>query len=326
MLRYLYVSKGNVKSGSKADYRKPGKDALLWLFLIEPTSQEISRVVGDFGLEKRPFDVYSKEHHSVRYSMDPFVFVIVDYFVDNGKIGSAHILFVVKDNVLIVSTSRAAKFYDELFDSIRSHVGANKHKEFNVGRILHAFLQEDVEENYDVLEKTEEEIVALEEKVAHYEGSQGTNVKDIIRLKRRMFMMGRRFWASTKIIFLLKAGFTNVRLDAETGKMLVDVHDTFVHQIDMATAQKEMLSDVMNVYSTGINNRLALISNELNAIMKKMTAVMLILLLPTLVASVYGMNLHLPFQQSAYGFQFVVGGMGLVTLMLFYFFRKRGWL
>ncbi|MBI2575112.1 magnesium transporter CorA family protein [Candidatus Woesearchaeota archaeon] len=326
MLRYLYVSKGVVKSGSKADYRKPGRDALLWVFLIEPTGKEISRVVGDFGLEEKPFEVYSKEHHSVRYSMDPFVFVIVDYFVDNGRIGSAHILFVVRDNVLIVCTSKAARFYDELFDSISSHVGANRHKVFSVGRILHAFLQEDVEENYDVLEKTEEEIVALEERAAHYEAKHATSVKDIVKLKRRMFMMGRRFWASTKIIFLLKAGFTNVRLDAETSKLLVDVHDTFLHQIDIATAQKEMLSDVMNIYSTSINNRLAMVSNELNVIMKKLSSFALILLLPTLIASVYGMNLHLPFQQSAYGFYFVAGSMGLVTIMLVYFFRKRGWL
>lgn len=326
MLRYLYVSKGKVKRGNKPDYGRPGKSGLLWVFLTEPTSGEISRVVGDFRLEKRPFEVYSKEHHSVRYSMDPFVFVIVDYFVENGRIAAAHILFVIKDGVLVVVTSKSAKFYDDLFETISGRVAVEKRKAISTGSILHAFLQEDVEENYDVLEKTEEEIVALEEKVAHYEGSQDTNVKDIIRLKRRMFMMSRRFWASTKIIFLLKAGFTNVKLDAETSKMLVDVHDTFVHQIDMATAQKEMLSDVMNVYSTGINNRLALISNELNVIMKKMTAMALILLLPTLVASVYGMNLHLPLQQSPYGFQIIAGGMGLVTVMLFYFFRKRGWL
>ncbi len=327
MIKYLHVFNSKPKKGNTADYRKPAKNELLWIFLIEPTTKEVSKVTSDFRLDKRLFEKYNREKHSVRYSMDPFEFVMVDYFVENGKIGSAHLFFIIKDNLLVLVTNSGAKFYHDLFDSISSNIESNKIVTNNIGRILHAFLQEDIEGNYDVLEKTEEGISALEEKVADYEGATTTNIKEIIRLKRRLFMMGRRFWASTKIIFLLKAGFTNLKIDNETNRLLIDVHDTFLHQIDIVTAQKEMLSDVMQVYSTSINNKLALVSNELNQIMKKMTAFALILLLPTLIASAYGMNFaHIPLASNPFGFEIIMASMGLTVVLLIYFFRKKAWI
>ncbi len=326
MISYLEVSNGKSKKGDKTDYRLSEK-GLLWIFLMEPTESEITKVSSDFKLEKRLFQIYWKEKHSVRYSMDPFEFVMVDYFIEDEKIGSSHLLFIIKENLLILVSSKASKFYNELFNNINDNIEKNKIPSKNIGRILHAFLQEDVEGNYDVLEKTEQEISAIEEKTANFETAKNINIKDIIRLKRKLFMMGRRFWASTKIIFLLKAGFTNVKLDPDTSKLLVDVHDTFLHQIDIVTAQKEMLSDVLSIYSTSINNRLALVSNELNQIMKKLSSFALILLLPTLIASVYGMNFEtIPFLQNPYGFHMIMASMGVVTVLLVFLFKKRGWL
>ena len=327
MIKYLHVLNGKIKKGNKSDYAKPKKDELLWVFLIEPSKEEMNRAIKDFNLEKKPFERYTKENHSVRYSMDPFEFVIIDYFLENGKIGHAYLLFIIRDNLLLVTSSKNNNFYEELFENISAHIEKNRIPPKNIGRILHAFLQEDIEENYDVLDKVAESISALEEKAANFQGTNTVDIQEIIRLKRKLFIMGRRFWASTKIIFLLKAGFTNVKLDEETSKLLVDVHDTFLHQMDIVTGNKEMLTDVMNVYATSISNKLAIISNELNQTMKKMSAFALILLIPTLIASIYGMNFpDIPLVHSQYGLHIVLATMGLITIFLVHAFRKRGWL
>ncbi|MBI2133561.1 magnesium transporter CorA family protein [Candidatus Woesearchaeota archaeon] len=327
MLKYMLTGDGLVTKNDKPDYRLPRKGEILWIFLIEPTSEEISKATKDLKIEKKPFDLFSKEKHSVRYSMDPFQFVIVDYFIENGRVDHAHLLFTIKDNILLLVSNRNARYFHDLFEDITSNIKNNRIRVKGIGNVLNLFLQFDIEENYDVLEKTEEEIRLIEERVANYEKSMSINGKDIIKFKRKLFLMGRRFWASTKIIFLLKAGFTNVKLDKETSKLLVDVHDTFLHQIDLVTAQKEMLSDLMNVYSTSINNKLATISNELNQTMKTLSSFALIMLLPTLIASIYGMNFeHMPFLKSQYGFFIAVISMILTVFALVYFFRKKSWL
>ena len=57
-----------------------------------------------------------------------------------------------------------------------------------------------------------------------------------------------------------------------------------------------------NILSGMTDTSSSLISNNLNTVMKLLTSITLILMLPTLVASIYGMNITLPFQTSPYAF------------------------
>ncbi len=57
-----------------------------------------------------------------------------------------------------------------------------------------------------------------------------------------------------------------------------------------------------NILSGMTDTSASLISNNLNTVMKLLTSITLILMLPTLVASIYGMNIVLPFQNSPYAF------------------------
>lgn len=72
------------------------------------------------------------------------------------------------------------------------------------------------------------------------------------------------------------------------------------------------------------NNMATIISNRLNQTVKTLTSVTIILMLPTLVASIYGMNINLPFQNHDSAFLIVAGFtlfLSLIGIMLFY--RKK---
>lgn len=72
------------------------------------------------------------------------------------------------------------------------------------------------------------------------------------------------------------------------------------------------------------NNMATIISNRLNQTVKTLTSVTIILMLPTLVASLYGMNIELPYQHHEHAFLIVAGFTVLLSLigaMLFY--RKK---
>jgi len=67
------------------------------------------------------------------------------------------------------------------------------------------------------------------------------------------------------------------------------------------------------------------ISNNLNAVMKFLASFTIILTLPTMVASFYGMNVGLPLQQSPYAFAFTLAisfGLSLVIGLIFW---KKDW-
>jgi magnesium transporter len=248
-----------------------------------------------------------------------------DYFVEGKELKASNLLFVITNKYLIVASSSDTRYYREIFEDILDNLKENRIKD--VGYILYNFLQEDVEDNYRVLEKTEEEISALEREVSHYEKGKTINVERIISLKRKLFRISRQFWASTKIITALRSGTAHVKLDEESKAILWDIHETFLHQIDVATSQKDMLSDALSVYSTNISNRLAIISNELNVIMKRLAAFALILMVPTLIASAYGMNFrYIPFAATTSGFNLTVAAMLSSAVIIAIIFRAKKWL
>ncbi|HNT52541.1 MAG TPA: magnesium transporter CorA family protein, partial [Candidatus Syntrophosphaera sp.] len=87
--------------------------------------------------------------------------------------------------------------------------------------------------------------------------------------------------------------------------------------IEMANIHSSILSGMMDAFAS-------IISNNLNVVMKFLTSVTIILAVPTLIASIYGMNIRLPFADHAQAFGIVLGVSLLITLMLvFIFIRKR---
>ena len=57
----------------------------------------------------------------------------------------------------------------------------------------------------------------------------------------------------------------------------------------MATIHSNILTGTLDTFAS-------IISNNLNNVMKYLTSITIVLMLPTLVASIYGMNVHLPMQ------------------------------
>lgn len=81
--------------------------------------------------------------------------------------------------------------------------------------------------------------------------------------------------------------------------------------LEDTTEENKQAIEMANIYSNilrGMTDTSAsLISNNLNTVMKLLTSITLILMLPTLIASIYGMNIDLPFQKSPYAFLITMG-------------------
>ena len=86
--------------------------------------------------------------------------------------------------------------------------------------------------------------------------------------------------------------------------------------IYMSKIFTEVLTSIANVYSS-------IISNSLNQIMKVLTSLTVIIMIPTFITSLYGMNVELPFQHSTTAFA-IVSGIGiLVTVAVIAIMKLR---
>jgi magnesium transporter len=117
---------------------------------------------------------------------------------------------------------------------------------------------------------------------------------------------------------------TLMRRDAETGGRhfvyFQDLYDHAVRIVDMIDTFRDILGGALDVY-------LASQGNRLNAVMKTMTAMSIILLVPNLIAAIYGMNFdNMPELHTRSGYFVVLGVMASSVGGLATYFKHIGWL
>lgn len=86
--------------------------------------------------------------------------------------------------------------------------------------------------------------------------------------------------------------------------------------LEMANIYSGILNSTMDTFSS-------VISNNLNGVMKALATVTIVMSIPTMIASFYGMNVPLPGQNQPYGFLFVLGGALLIASIVAIIFRKK---
>jgi magnesium transporter len=108
-------------------------------------------------------------------------------------------------------------------------------------------------------------------------------------------------------------------LDDANESLLEDIFTECRQAVEMANIYSDILSGMMDAFAS-------VISNNLNIVMKLLTSITIILTIPVLVASFFGMNVKVPLQNSPYGFLIVMGlSLALSTAAVVYFIKRR-WL
>ncbi|MED4531099.1 magnesium transporter CorA family protein [Metabacillus fastidiosus] len=122
---------------------------------------------------------------------------------------------------------------------------------------------------------------------------------------------------SNKVVLDKMLRLNHLKMYEEDKDLLDDVIIENTQAIEMADTYSSILSGMMDAFAS-------VISNNLNIVMKFLTSITLILSFPTMVASIYGMNIDLPFQNSPYAF-FITMGMAvfLSSLTTFIFWKKK---
>ncbi len=88
--------------------------------------------------------------------------------------------------------------------------------------------------------------------------------------------------------------------------------------LDMAQIYSDIQSGMMDAFAS-------VISNNLNVVMKQLTLISIILIIPTLIASVYGMNVPNYLENARWAFPALLGFSGLMSFYGVMMFRKRAW-
>ena len=100
--------------------------------------------------------------------------------------------------------------------------------------------------------------------------------------------------------------------------LLEDVEIELKQAVNTVSIYTEILESTMDALGS-------VISNNVNAVMKRMTAMSIILMVPTLIASFYGMNVDISLSSTPYAFFIIIGISALLTLVVLLWLRHLKW-
>ncbi|PFQ48836.1 magnesium transporter [Bacillus cereus] len=139
----------------------------------------------------------------------------------------------------------------------------------------------------------------------------------LLGLEKSLVYFTTSLKANKIVIQKLMRNSTFLKMYEDDQDLLEDVLIENKQAIEMAEIYSHILSGMMNTFSS-------VISNNLNSVMKLLTSITIILSLPTMVSSFFGMNVKVPFEGEAHGFVIVL--IICVTLsftLAFVFWKKR---
>jgi len=107
-----------------------------------------------------------------------------------------------------------------------------------------------------------------------------------------------------------------IKLYEDDEDILEDAITENKQAIEMAKIYSDILNGTMEAYAS-------IISNNLNGVMKFLTSITIVLAIPTMISSFWGMNVNLPFQDSKLGFVIMIAISAILTLVVTWWLKKK---
>jgi magnesium transporter len=293
------------------------KGGFAWIGLYDPTREEFDSVAGEFGLHELAVKEALKVHQRPkieRYGETLFVVLKAARYVEEREeveFGEVH-AFVGSDFVVTVR-------YGEANGLIEVRRWAESRPELlrkGPYAVLYAIMDRIVEDYLSVVEGLENDIDEIEVEVFG-------NKPDVSRRIYELFREVIQFHQATQPLAGALERLTEGErsgIDPEVRRYLRDVQDRMMRVTERSQGFRELLTNILSV-------NLTLVSVNQNDQTKKISAWAAILVVPTLIASIYGMNFdHMPELHWRHGYLLALILMVLIAFALYRNFKRAGWL
>jgi len=155
----------------------------------------------------------------------------------------------------------------------------------------------------------------LEQKL--YDSNRNEELLQLVRIQKSLvyFVTALR----SNEMLMMKMIRTNIlQLNEDEKAFLDDLVVDNSQALEMAHIYTNILSSTLDAFAS-------IISNNLNNVLKRLTSITIILSLPALVTSIYGMNVPIPYANSPHAFYIPIVLSLIVSVVISWYFMKRKW-
>ncbi len=293
--------------------------SLVWLDMERPSKGDLQLLKTKLGLH--PLALEDLENRRQRPKVDtyPGQYVVVAYEVLPGKsrdrsYEAGEIHMITTSESLVTVHWAPSPVIDDVRKRFQHPTPAI---ELSPGGLLYAVLDGVADGYFPLLDRLSDQIEALEERIVA--GRQTADLlRDVLHVKRKLLEL-RRIVAPLRDVAnaLLRRDLEIV--DEKLVPYFQDLYDHLVRVLDSVDLYRDLVAAALDA-------NLAVQSNNLNVIVKRLTALTVLLMVPTLVAGIYGMNFRfMPELRWPLGYPAALAVMAASIIGLAIFFRSRDW-
>ena len=297
----------------------------VWVDLLNPSQDEIDQVEAEVGLHPLAIEDITKKNQRPKLEIfDRHAFVVAYAACEcNGGFELIEVDIFAGRNWLLTVHDKSIGGAQFSSESVRERLGRfHKHKEIDGSVLLYVVLDEIVDTYFDALDEFGQRVDDLEERIF----SDPDPERDEMPIQREMLKIRKELLGFRRKVAPLREVLIQCLRDdlewvsEEERHYFQDVFDHVLRISDEIDTRRELIGNAMEAH-------LAMVSNHMNQIMKKMTSWGAILIVATLIAGIYGMNFdEMPELHLRFGYYGALAVMLVITVGLYAYFKRKRWL
>jgi len=291
---------------------------VLWLDLEAPSEKELAEIALEFDLHALAIEDATKENQRPKIEEYEQFYLMVFYTIDLNKatneLQTGEIdMFLGKNYLITVHQT----FLPELKEAEQRWT-RNGHKHpWGIGVLLYSLLDTIVDHYFPVIDALVDQAEELEDRILLGKRQSSFTI-DLLELKKQ-FLTLRRIAGPQRDVLNVLTNRDNPLYDEHVIIYFRDVYDHITRIGDSIDMHQDQLSTIMDA-------NLSIVSNDLNQVMRTLTATSILLMVNALIAGIYGMNFdNMPELHWEYGYFAVLALMLGLTIVLIVYFKRLKW-
>lgn len=292
-----------------------------WINIVAPTETEIKQICSKIKIQedfiRYSLDYEEKARIDIEEDDNTVLFIIDVPVMEKENSENIHStmplgMIVVRDDYFITVSLKPTKIINE----IEKNIIKNTITTYKKSRMILQIFYKNAEMFLSELKKINREKEQTEKEL-------NTSMKNRELLKMLSLEKGLVYFTtslkSNEVVMEKTLRGKILKLYEEDEDLLEDAIIENKQAIEMSKIYSDILSGTMDAYAS-------IISNNLNIVMKVLTTITIILSIPTIIGSFWGMNVQVPFAENPFGFYIVILLCIIIGIFTFILFKKKNML
>lgn len=288
-----------------------------WINLVNPSEAEIKKVCESIQIQddfiRDALDFEEKARIDTEEDDNTILFVVDVPIIEKAEESDAYTtmplgMIVVRDDFFITVSLRKNK----IIESFEKRKIKNFHT-YKKTRFIFQILYLNASYFLTYLKQ-----INKETEIAEYILKNSMKNKELLKLLslEKGLVYFTTSLKSNEIVMERTMKGKIVKLYDEDEDILEDAIIENRQAIEMANIYRDILNGTMDAYAS-------IISNNLNSVMKTLTSITIVLAVPTMISSFWGMNVELPLQYNKFGFIIMILISLVTTLLVTWLLKKK---